>query len=48
MDVKSEEEIAKLREVAILARKALDVGHRAVKVGATTDEVDEAVHNFII
>lgn len=48
VESKSEEDIAKLREVAVLARRALDVGHRMVKVGNTTDQIDEAVHNFII
>lgn len=32
----------------MLARKALDLGHSLVKVGVTTDSIDEAVHNFII
>lgn len=34
--------------MAILARKALDLGHSLVKVGVTTDSIDEAVHKFII
>ena len=46
--MKSEDEIIKLREVAILARKALDLGHSVVKAGVTTDYIDEVVHNFII
>ena len=37
-----------MREVAVLARKALDIGHSVVKAGATTDYIDEVVHNFII
>ncbi len=46
--MKSAEEIVKLREVALLARKALDLGHSIVKAGVTTDYIDEVVHNFII
>jgi len=34
--------------VALIGRKALDLGHSMVKVGITTDAIDEAVHNFII
>ena len=37
-----------MREIAVLARKTLDVGHAAVKAGATTDYIDEVVHNYII
>jgi methionyl aminopeptidase len=37
-----------MREVAVIARGALDAGHRAVKVGVTTDYIDEVVHNYII
>jgi len=48
IEVKSEEDIAKLRKVALIARQALDVGHRAVKAGVTTDQIDEIVHDFII
>lgn len=32
----------------MLARKALDLGHSAIKPGVTTDYIDEVVHNFII
>ena len=31
-----------------IARKALDIGHKAVKPGVTTDEIDKIVHEFII
>lgn len=48
IEVKSAEDIAKLREVALLARQALDLGHSVVKAGVTTDYIDEVVHNFII
>ena len=37
-----------LREVGLLARQALDLGHRLVKAGTTTDEIDRKVHEFII
>ena len=42
--MRSPEEIQILREACLIARKALDVGHRAVRVGVTTDEIDKAVH----
>lgn len=48
IEVKSAEDIAKLKEVALLARQALDLGHSVVKAGVTTDYIDEVVHNFII
>jgi len=44
----NDEEIKDIRECGILARKALDVGHRMVQVGVTTDQINQAVHNFII
>lgn len=31
-----------------MARRALDVGHAAVKVGVTTEEIDRVIHEFII
>ena len=34
--------------MGILARRALDIGHAAVKAGVTTDQIDEVIHNFII
>jgi len=46
--VYNEEEIKDIRECGILARKALDVGHRMVAVGVTTEAINNAVHNFII
>lgn len=44
----NDEEIARLRECGIIARKALDTGARLCKVGVTTNEIDNAVHDFII
>ena len=35
-------------ELGQLGRAALDLGHKAVKVGVTTDEIDKIVHQFII
>jgi len=37
-----------MRDVAVIARGALDAGHAAVKAGVTTDRIDEIVHNYII
>ena len=37
-----------MREVSKLARRTLDYGHSLVKVGVTTDYIDEKVHQFII
>jgi methionyl aminopeptidase len=48
IEVKSEEDIKKMREIGILARKTLDIGHSVVKAGVTTDYIDEVVHNFCI
>jgi len=39
---------SKIRECGIFARKALDTGHRMVKAGVTTNEINDAVHNYII
>jgi methionyl aminopeptidase len=37
-----------MRDTCSLARDALDVGHRAVAVGVTTEEIDRIVHEYII
>lgn len=37
-----------MREVGLLARQGLDIGHKAVRAGVTTDEIDKIVHQFII
>ena len=34
--------------MSLLARKALDLGHSLVRPGISTDEIDKAVHKFII
>jgi len=44
----SPEEIEVIRDVNKLGREALDIGHKAIKVGVTTEEVDRIVHEFII
>lgn len=48
VDVKTAEDVEKMRECAKIARGALDIGHQAVKVGITTDEIDKIVHQYII
>lgn len=42
------EDIQKLRETSKLARQALDLGHKSIAVGVTTEEIDRIVHEFII
>ena len=42
------EEIGKIKKVAKIAREALDLGHSAIKEGATTDDIDRMVHGYII
>ncbi|EDO37168.1 predicted protein [Nematostella vectensis] len=44
----SAKEIEKMRETCKLAREVLDIGAKAVKVGATTDEIDRVVHEACI
>ena len=46
--VYTEEEIAGIRACCLIGRKALDLAHKACKVGTTTDEIDRIVHEFII
>jgi methionine aminopeptidase len=40
--------VAKIKEACLIARKALDLGHKNVRAGITTDEIDKIVHDFII
>lgn len=40
--------IAAMRKAGALARQALEVGKQMVAVGTTGEEIDEAVHRFII
>jgi len=44
IDVKSEEEIKKMRAAGKAAREILDIAGRMVKPGVTTDEIDARVH----
>jgi methionyl aminopeptidase len=48
IEVKSPEEIEKMRAACLIGRKALDAGHKAIRVGITTDEIDKIVHESII
>jgi methionyl aminopeptidase len=48
VEVKTPEEIEKMRAAGKLAREILDLGGRAVKPGVTTDEIDAIVHEAII
>jgi len=47
-EIKSPEKVERMHVAGALAREALEVGGRAVAVGATTDEVDAAVHEFVV
>lgn len=44
IEVKNEKDIEKMRAAGRVAREVLDIGGRAVKAGATTDEIDALVH----
>ena len=46
--VNNAEAIEGIRLACLIGRKALDVGHSKVKVGATTEEIDLAVHEYIM
>ena len=48
IEVKTSDEILKMREAGKLARHILDLAGRAVRPGITTDEIDTIVHNEII
>lgn len=48
IEVKTPEQIEKMRDSGRLARHVLDTAGRAVKAGATTDEIDEIVHRETI
>jgi methionyl aminopeptidase len=48
IEVKTSEEIEKMRDAGKLARDILDMGGRAVAVGVTTDEIDTLVHDAIV
>ena len=46
--VHSKEAIQIMRESCKIGRRALDLAHRSVAVGVTTDQIDAIVHDFII
>jgi hypothetical protein len=48
IEVKTPEEIVKMRAAGKLARNILDMAGRAVRVGVTTDEIDTLVYNAIL
>lgn len=48
VEIKTPEQIAGMRAACSLARAALEVAGRTVAPGVTTDEIDKAVHEFII
>ncbi|BBN18877.1 methionyl aminopeptidase [Marchantia polymorpha subsp. ruderalis] len=48
VEIKTPEQIQRMREVCKIARDVLDAAARAVKPGVTTDELDEIVHEATI
>lgn len=48
IEIKSPEDIAKMRAAGRAAREVLDLGGSLVKAGVTTDEIDAAVHSACI
>lgn len=48
VEVKSSEDIDKMRAAGSVARDILDLAGRAVQVGVTTEEIDNLVHSEII
>jgi hypothetical protein len=48
IEVKTAEEIVKMRAAGKLARQVLDLAGRAVRPGITTDEIDTIVYNEIV
>jgi hypothetical protein len=48
IEVKSVDEIAKMRRSGVLARHVLDMAGRMVRAGITTDAIDARVHEEII
>lgn len=47
-EVKTPEQVQAMRKAGALAREALAVARDAVRPGATTDEIDREVHDFIV
>jgi len=48
IDIKTPNQIEKMRRVCRLAREVLDIAGKAAQVGITTDEIDKIVHNATI
>jgi methionyl aminopeptidase len=48
IEVKTAEEIEKMKQAGKLARQVLDLAGRAVRPGITTDDIDSLVYNEII
>jgi methionyl aminopeptidase len=48
IEVKTVDEIEKMRAAGSLARDILDLAGRTVQVGVTTDEIDSVVHAEIL
>ncbi|KAK4804488.1 hypothetical protein SAY86_004305 [Trapa natans] len=48
VEIKSSEQIEKMRECCVIARKVLDVAAGMIQPGVTTDEIDKAVHEATI
>lgn len=46
--VKTKQELSDIRECALIARKSLDLGHSMCTAGVTTEEIDKAIHKFIV
>ncbi|KAK4793874.1 hypothetical protein SAY86_011868 [Trapa natans] len=48
VEIKSSEQIEKMRECCLIARKVLDVAAGMIQPSVTTDEIDRAVHDATI
>ncbi|XP_077245104.1 methionine aminopeptidase 1A-like [Tasmannia lanceolata] len=48
VEIKTPEQIERMRETSRIAREVLDAAARAIRPGVTTDEIDEVVHEATI
>ncbi|KAK9103211.1 hypothetical protein Sjap_020465 [Stephania japonica] len=48
VEIKTQEQIEKMRETCRIAREVLDAAARVIKPGVTTDEIDAVVHEATI
>lgn len=48
VEIKTPEQIERMRETCRIAREVLDAAARVIKPGVTTDEIDEVVHEATI